>query len=222
MPRWGNLRRTRPFSANFGFERGVPVDRHYLHRFLEANRARIAGDVLEIQGTGYSRRYGGDALRTASSVDIDARHDPTFVCDLARADAVLPAESFDCILLPNTLQLVERLDDSLRQIMRLLRPGGAFLASVGGLLPLIPDSPDDEYFRHTPAGWRKLLAAAWPEAHVEVEGHGNCLAVCAAALGLALDELDAAELDANDPRMPVLVTILAVKPDAPGAAGAVN
>ena len=27
VPRWGNLRRTIPFSASYGFERGQPVDR---------------------------------------------------------------------------------------------------------------------------------------------------------------------------------------------------
>lgn len=33
VPRWGNLRRTTPFSATYGFERGQPIDCHYLHRF---------------------------------------------------------------------------------------------------------------------------------------------------------------------------------------------
>src|SRR5262249_663619 len=41
LPRWGNLRRTSPFSATFGFERGTPVDRFYLERFLDAHRDSI-------------------------------------------------------------------------------------------------------------------------------------------------------------------------------------
>ena len=48
LPRWGNLRRTVPFSSNFGFERGTPIDRHYLHAFLSARRDRITGDVLAV------------------------------------------------------------------------------------------------------------------------------------------------------------------------------
>jgi hypothetical protein len=47
LPRWGNLRRTTPFSSRFGFERGQPIDRFYLHRFLSAHREVITGDVLE-------------------------------------------------------------------------------------------------------------------------------------------------------------------------------
>ena len=48
-PRWGNLRRTTPFSSTFGFDRGTPIDRHYLHRFLDAHRHAITGRVLEVQ-----------------------------------------------------------------------------------------------------------------------------------------------------------------------------
>lgn len=47
LPRWGNLRRTAPFSSSFGFARGTPFDRHYLHRFLDAQRRQITGAVLE-------------------------------------------------------------------------------------------------------------------------------------------------------------------------------
>jgi hypothetical protein len=49
LPRWGNLRRTAPFSATFGFDRGTPIDRYYLERFLNSHRALITGRVLEVQ-----------------------------------------------------------------------------------------------------------------------------------------------------------------------------
>ena len=57
-PRWGNLRRVTPFSKDFGVDRGTPVDRYYLAKFLEMHRALITGDVLEIQMPGYAMRYG--------------------------------------------------------------------------------------------------------------------------------------------------------------------
>jgi hypothetical protein len=86
-----------------------------------------------------------------------------------------------------------------------VRPGGTILASAAGLLPLTGDVPD--YWRLTPEGWRERLAAAWPGASLEIAGHGNCLSAMAAQLGLALEELSAAELDVCDPRFPVLTTI---------------
>ena len=69
LPRWGNLRRTAPFSHSFGFERGTPVDRHYLHRFLAAHSTSICGDVLEVQTDSYSKRFGC-GVRRAETFDI--------------------------------------------------------------------------------------------------------------------------------------------------------
>ena len=72
-------------------------------------------------------------------------------------------------------------------------------------MPLTGDVPD--YWRLSPDGWREKLAAAWPGAAIEITGHGNCLAAVASAMGLALEELTAAELDVQDPRYPVLTTM---------------
>src|SRR6266850_20053 len=69
VPRWGNMRRVRPFSEHFGFERGTPIDRYYLHRFLDRHRHLITGRVLEIQAPGYTVTYG-HALTATDSVDV--------------------------------------------------------------------------------------------------------------------------------------------------------
>jgi hypothetical protein len=207
-PRWGNLRRTRPFSETFGFERGTPVDRHYLHRFLSDHRDLIAGDVLEVQHLTYTTRFGHDLGRT-DTFDIMPQSAPTFLCDLAHSDAILPSAAYDCLLLPNTLQHLRGLDACLRHALRVVRPGGVILASAAGLLPLTGDTAD--YWRLSPDGWREKTAAVWPNADVEITGHGNCLTAVAAQLGLALEELSNDELDAHDPRYPVLTTILCRK-----------
>jgi SAM-dependent methyltransferase len=211
VPRWGNLRRTRPFSEQFGFDRGTPIDRYYLHRFLDANRACITGAVLEIQMSSYTKRYGSRVV-TAHTVDINPAHDPTYVCDLAQADRVIPAERYDCLLLPNSLSFFRDLDGCLRQALRVVKPGGVILASTAGFVPLVPDMP--EYWRMSAEGWREVSARAWPGCEVSVEAHGNCLAAVAAMLGLAHEELAARELDSHDPRYPVLVTVRCRRPGA--------
>lgn len=204
LPRWGNLRRTTPFSQTFGFERGTPIDRHYLHRFLDQHREAITGDVLEVQNRTYTSRFGHD-LRRSDTFDIVESSSPTFVCDLGRSEAVLPTASYDCVLLPNTLQHFRDLDACLHHALRVVRAGGVILASAAALLPLTGDAPD--YWRMSPDGWREKLAAVWPDADISVAGHGNCLTAVAAQLGLALEELSERELDACDPRFPVLITI---------------
>lgn len=208
IPRWGNLRRANPFSTNFGSDRGTPLDRFYLHRFLEANRSLIAGRVLEVQLPSYGRRFGTsvDVLHT---VDINPVHQATYTCDLANAPQI-PDASYDCFLAAQTLQHVADLDGVLRTMLRVLKPGGYVLASAPTLLPLIPDG--EEYWHFTPAGWTRTLARVWSGCDIAVEGHGNCLAALAGMHGLALEELTEAELLVNDPRYPVLVTIKARKP----------
>ena len=204
VPRWGNLRRTTPFSSSYGFERGTPIDRHYLHAFLSAHRDRITGDVLEVQTSDYTRRFGCRVTR-ADTVDIVPDFSPTHLCDISHCEDVIPSGAYDCLLLPNALAHFRELDLALSHAARIVRPGGAILASAAGLLPLTGDVHD--YWRFSPDGWREKLAVAWPGATVAVTGHGNCLSAVGAQLGLALEELTKHELDVHDPRYPVLTTI---------------
>lgn len=204
LPRWGNLRRTTPFSSTFGFERGTPIDRYYLHRFLSQHRDAIAGDVLEVQNRSYTERFGRDVTRT-DTFDVVPQFSPTHCCDFSHCGEVIPGAAYDCLLLPNTLPHFRELDRALAHARRVVRPGGTILASAAGLLPLTGDVPD--YWRLSPDGWRERLRDAWPGAAIDVAGHGNCLAAVAAQLGLAVEELSEAELEVPDPRYPVLTTI---------------
>jgi len=210
-PRWGNLRRLRPFSESYGFERGTPVDRYYLHRFLEQHRHLITGRVLEIEDPGHTRQYGHD-LTATDSVNIVAGTYAhlTYLVDLAQSEGVIPDDSYDCFLLPNTLCVRRDIEACLRHALRVVKPGGVILASTGTFVPLT--GTGDDYWRLSAEGWRELAARTWPGCDVSIEGHGNCLAAVAAMLGLAWEELDAKELEYHDPKFPVLVTFYCRKP----------
>jgi very-short-patch-repair endonuclease len=212
-PRWGNLRRLAPFSTRYGFDRGTPVDRYYLDRFLDRHRSLITGLVLEIQTDGHARRYGRD-LERVDTVDISGEFRPTHQCDLASSGLVLPSERYDCFLLPNTLQHLRDIEGSLHHALRVIRPGGVILASAAGFVPLTGDAPD--YWRMSALGWTEMLERVWKGCEVRVESHGNCLAAVAALLGLAVEELRSDELDVHDPRYPVLTTVRCRKPSAAG------
>jgi hypothetical protein len=208
VPRWGNLRRVQPFSSAFGGDRGTPIDRHYLARFLQSHAAGITGAVLEIQAASYARRFGHDISRI-DTVDIDRAFSPTFLCDLAQAD-MIPSNAYDCFLLPATLQGLKDIEGSLRHALRVVRPRGVILASTAAFLPLMADVPD--YWRLSAAGWQELVARCWPGCAIEVRAHGNCLAATASMMGLAAEELTEAELAVFDPRYPVVVTLTCRKP----------
>jgi len=202
-PRWGNMRRVVPFSKAFGFDRGTPVDRYYLDQFLDANRALITGRVLEVQVSSYTRRFGQGVVES-HTVDINPRFQATYTCDLAQAPQI-PDDYYDCVLAPNTFQHLLDLHAALKTILRVLKPGGTVLASAAALLPLIPEGGD--YWRLTPEGWRYVLEGEWPQCEISIQSYGSCLSAAAAMYGLALEELKSSELDAHDPRYPVLITI---------------
>jgi len=67
--RRGNLRRLRPFSNRYGYDRRTPVDRCCIEPFLDEHAGRIHGDVLEVKGANYSRRFGNEVR--CHVVDID-------------------------------------------------------------------------------------------------------------------------------------------------------
>jgi SAM-dependent methyltransferase len=210
LPRWGNLRRLRPFSTCFGWDRGTPIDRYYVDRFFDRHKAFITGDVLEVQQNLYTRRYGQN-LRTVHSFDIDSQWGATFLCDLAHSEHILPSNAYDSVLLPCTLSLLRELEPCLRNALRVLKPGGVLLANAAGLIPL--DGADTDFWHCSPEGWRQLTHTVWPGCEIIVEGQGNCLAVVAANLGLAVEELTAEELDYNDEILPIVTNVFCRKPE---------
>jgi hypothetical protein len=201
VPRWGNLRRLKPFSDYYGFDRGTPIDRYYLDRFLKSHAQSIRGDVLEIQAPAYVNKYGTD-VRLTHSIDVNAAMKPTYLCDLAAAD-VVPSDYYDCFLLPNTLSFLRDIRGSMRHMIRVVKPGGVVLAATA----VMGQIQGDDLWRMSAPGWRELAADAWAGHDYRVEAHGNCLAVVAAMLGLAQEELTQPELEYQDDRYPALVSL---------------
>src|SRR4051794_25676805 len=53
-----------PLSRTFGFDRGRPIDRFYIERFLEAHRGDVCGHVLEIAEPTYTQWFGSGVTRS--------------------------------------------------------------------------------------------------------------------------------------------------------------
>ena len=95
---WGDLRRLRPVSREFGYDRGLPVDRYYIESFLEKNRRDISGRTLEIGVDDYTRRFGGERTTRRDVLHVHERNSTaTIVGDLADAPQIADA-TFDCVV----------------------------------------------------------------------------------------------------------------------------
>jgi SAM-dependent methyltransferase len=201
--RWGNLRRLQPFSAHFGIERGTPVDRYYLEGFFGTYRDDIAGRVLEVKDAEFSGRFGHD-ITTLDLVDIDPANDTaSIIADLADMGS-LPANAFDCVLMPQTLQFVDDVDVTIANAWQSLTSGGVLLVTVPGIQARERAFIDSDRWRFMPAGLEALLRRTCPDAEITVSGYGNLLAASAFLQGIAAEELTTAELEANDPQYPIL------------------
>lgn len=201
--RWGTLRRLRPFSAHYGRDRGEAVDRRYIAAFVAAQADAIRGDVLEVLEPLYASR-AGSAVKQAHILDIDpANRQATLIADL-NVPGSLPASSYDCAILTQTLQLLGDVEASLANLRQSLRPSGTLLLTVPCLSKIDHGLPTSDYWRWTPAGLKVLLERNFPGDMVRVEGHGNVLTSVAFLMGLAQEDLREEELGFDDPGFPLV------------------
>jgi SAM-dependent methyltransferase len=212
------LRRLRPVSTTFGFERGQPVDRYYIETFLAQHTEDIRGRVLEIRGDDYTRRFGGQRVEVSDVLDVaEDNRRATIHADLTQADHV-PSDAFDCIILTQTLHFIYDVHSAARTLYRILKPGGVLLATFPG----ISKSGCRECGKHgeyycwmfTKLSTQRLFDETFPAADIAIEAHGNVLAAVSFLHGLAVEELRRDELDHHDPDYEVLLTLRAVKPGA--------
>lgn len=217
--RWQRLRRpflvagihrARPVSDDWGFDRGTPVDRFYIERFLEQERGVIRGRVLEVLNADYTRRFGACVDRS-DVLDIDAtNHSATIVADLSAADPIADAV-FDCFILTQTLQYIYDVGSAVQHAHRILRPGGTLLVTVPSVTRMTPGAEASEYWRFTEASCKRLFCGAFAVGEVAIRSYGNVSTAVSFLVGAAAEELRRRELELRDPRFPVVIAVKATK-----------
>lgn len=216
----GQLRTLEPVSRQFGFDRGLPIDRHYIEAFLARHASDIRDCVLEIGDDTYTWRYGGDRVTTSDVLHVLAGHPrATVVGDLAKPTS-LPTERYDCIICTQTLHLVYDLRTAVRSLRQMLKPGGVLLATFPGISQIAEDLWGDTwYWSLTPLAARRVFGEGFGPTSIDVSASGNVLAAVAFLEGLASDELSETELEHGDPSFPLVVTTRALRPREPGVTG---
>ena len=121
--RFGDLRRLSPISRIFGFDRGTPVDRYYIERFLGEHRRHRRTRARDRRQHLYPalRRHSSEAERLLDISPTNPRS--TLVGDLERSD-ILPEGAFDCIVLTQTLQFCLTSEKGSRRCTEHSNPAG--------------------------------------------------------------------------------------------------
>lgn len=208
---------TTPLSRTFGFERGTPVDRVYIERFLEQHRALVRGRGLEVADTRYLQRFGPDGGNEgvrASVLHLLPGANVDVVGDLCEP-RTLPHAAFDVFICTQTLQFVRDPARAMRGIATLLDDGGAALITVPGITPRSRYDADrwGDRWRFTPQALTTLIEGEPALRAIDVRGYGNYAVAVAALAGACAEDLPAAQLsdDANDDDFPVIVAAAVVK-----------
>jgi SAM-dependent methyltransferase len=202
---WGDLRRTVPFSGDWGYDRGTPIDRVYIDRFLAGHAEDMRGACLEVMNADYTIRFGGSRVSQPHVLDINPANPlVTVVADLGDADS-LPAQRFDCVIFTQTLHLIPDMRTALLNVWRAIVPGGVLLLTVPALGRHDPRKGfHHDRWRLTRTGLEWLLACL-PDGRATVTTYGNVLSCAAFLYGLAAEELHPEELQVTDPAFPLIV-----------------
>jgi SAM-dependent methyltransferase len=210
-PAWlGTIRRISPLSQHWGYDRGTPVDRFYIERFLDEHRHDIRGHVLEVRDARYTDQFGS-GVEHREVLDIDPTNpEATIIADLTAADAIA-SDQFDCFLLTQTLQFIYDTPAAIAHAHRILRPGGVLLATVPAVSRIDRHLKTTEYWRFTAASCSTLFGEVFGGKQVTIRSYGNVLTAIAFLTGMAYQELSRRELQAQDEYFPVLIAVRAVK-----------
>ena len=213
--RFGQLRRLKPVTTDYGNSRGLEIDRYYIEKFLSDHAADIHGHVLEIKHNTYTLKYGGDRV-TRSDVLHKVQGNPhaTIVADLSNGDH-LPSDTFDTIIFTQTLQFIYDIHSTVATLYRILRPGGILLATMSGMAQISREDFEmwGEYWRFTSLSACLLFEEVFPKENILVHSYGNVLAAISFLEGLAVEDLKKKELDSHDPNYEILIAIRAQKPE---------
>ncbi len=178
------------------------TDRHYLalrplSTALQGEVAKhLTGrsglDVLDI-GCGVKPYQPFFAPYAATHRGLDAVPGP-YVDDVGHAEALpYEDESFDVILCTQVFEHLHEPWTAVKEMRRVLRPGGLALVSTHGVFLYHPDPPgsDQDYWRWTHSGLRRLFESHGTWNSIGVEGCGEMLScvgyVLAQFLGEAVD-----------------------------------
>ncbi len=211
------LKGAQSVSTQFGYDRGQPLDRYYIERFLSDHSPSICGRVLEIKNSHYTKRFGGDRVSQSDVLHPDAAWPEATLHGNLTDPSAFEANQFDCVILTQTLHLIYNMRAVLKTVEKILKPGGILLATAPCISKIyqLNEPPhlklDQDSWRMTKWSFGKVLSEFFPEEQVHVSAAGNLVVNAAFLYGLAAEDLPSAILHQSDSDNEMILLATAVK-----------
>ncbi len=200
-------------SSQMGCDRGTPIDRVYIERFLKENAHYIRGRVMEIGSRTYTQKYG-KGVKESLILTADREYVDKDVCygDLQTKEGCKEGD-LDCFILTQTLPFIYDIQSVCKNIMKMLKPGGAAILTVSGIsmVSRYDDSRWGHYWGFTKTSLEKLFGDYAEENAIEIVSMGNCKTAAAFLYGLSAEELDKKDFTVDDPLTPVMLGMVVKK-----------
>lgn len=215
---FGDLTRVEPVSRLFGLERGTPIDRYYIHRFIDQNAESILGKAIEVGELRYLQEYGAaTSERCILTFDREMSNPKQgaskIIIGNLTAPATLPENAFDCFICTQTLNFIFDAPAAVRGAHRLLAPSGIFLGTVAGLSQISRYDMDrwGDYWRFTTLSLARILSEVFGR-DLAITSFGNAFAAQALLQGLAIEDLPRVDLlDVKDDDYQLIIGFKAKK-----------
>lgn len=199
---------------DFGFGRGTPIDRRYIHQFFSENAQLVSGSCLEFGELTYINKYGCNVSRkvvfnyssTAHECDSEIRGDITIV-------EHLPEAKFDCIVCVNVLNFIFDINSSLIGLMRMLKKNGVIVLTVAGPAAHVSRYDMDrwgDFWRFTDKAIAQLVMEAGFSVE-SIQAYGNPASCVAQINGYSFEDVGMDSLLHNHPDYQLVIGLIARK-----------
>lgn len=207
--RLGNLNRMTPVSRAFGFDRGTPIDRYYIERFLIEHASDIRGRVLEVGDDSYMRRFGGDRVTQREVLHVSPGNPRATLVGNLETGQGLAGREYDCLILTQTLHCIYDMHAAVRTLRRVLAPGGVALVTLPGISQISRYDADrwGDYWRLTPTAAHRLFEECFAHEQIDMRVYGNVLTATAFLQGMALEDLPRHALEHDDADYPLILCL---------------
>lgn len=191
-----------------GCDRGTPIDRVFIERFLSDNSQLIQGNFCEIGDNYYTEKYSKSGSNSIIfTADASAEGSNIIIGDLQTGKGCI-TRSVDCFILTQTLPFMFDIHSAVQNIVSMLKPGGVALVTVGGISSI--SQYDYSRWGHFWGFTEKSLVELFERTRevecLEYKSYGNAKLASAFLYGLAKEDFEY-----NDKDVPVIISLIVKK-----------